>query len=435
MEYKAYNYHSFVKSPYYDLLPASEREVFNNLGHIFHFKINNYVLDFLIDWNNIPKDPIYQLTFPRKEMLSHEDYSSLKNLKKKFNLHPDKNYGKKLMEPIYQSIRSKVQPKLQTSDECFRSDAMPPASLCHNFPTLLGLFPSVMHKTCHAYCSYCFRWIAFEEVSVQRQNSYTDPKVPLSYLQSHAEITDVQFTGADPMVVNANKLREFIEPILDIESVKVVRIVTKSLAYWPFRFITDSDVDDVFELFRYIQSKGKHLSISAHFTHSRELENPAVVEAVQNIRSTGAVIRCQGPLIKGINDSVDALTDLWSRQIELGMIPYYLFIEAGHNPSHCFRLPIARSLELFQEAQKKASSLARTIRGPVFMNDEHRVLVAGITSIDNNKFFVLKSLQAPPNTLGEGDIKLVPYNEETTDLGDLAQLFEGEVTDDGLTIV
>ena len=47
---------------------------------VLPFRVNDYVLDELIDWSNIPSDPIFQLTFPQAEMLDHADYLRLQNL-------------------------------------------------------------------------------------------------------------------------------------------------------------------------------------------------------------------------------------------------------------------------------------------------------------------------------------------------------------------
>jgi len=179
-------------------------------------------------------------------------------------------------------------------------------------------------------------------------------------------------------------------------------------------------------LFEYIQSKGKHLNFCAHFTHPKELENEVVKEGIKRIQKTGVTIRCQGPLVKDINDSAEIWSKLWSKQISLGMIPYYMFIEADHNTENCFRIPLAKALQIFQEAQKCTTGLARTVRGPVFMNDLNRVLLDGTTVVENKKYFVLKSLQSPPGIDHEAKIKLIPYDESSTDAGNLFALFDQE---------
>jgi L-lysine 2,3-aminomutase len=262
----------------------------------------------------------------------------------------------------------------------------------------------------------------FGNSTIQDNSSYELPEEPLAYLKAHSEITDVLFTGADPLTTDGETLKRYIDPVLDVESVRIIRISSKALSWWPFRFTTDKDADQLLKLFEYIQTKGKHLNFCAHFTHPRELENDAVKQAIQRLRATGAIIRCQGPLIAGVNDTPEIWSDLWNKQIALGMVPYYMFMEAQHNIENCFQVPWAKALEIFQAAQKHATPLARTVRGPVFMNDIIRVLLDGTIITDNQKYFVLKNLQTPPNLSGEGDIKLIPFSEDIQDI-DLYKLF------------
>ncbi|KZS39007.1 hypothetical protein AWE51_10595 [Aquimarina aggregata] len=417
MKFISYNNNSFKKTEYYTRLPEKEREVFDILSSVFHFKVNTYVLEHLINWDAIPNDPIYKLIFPRKEMLPITDYKALQLLYQS-------GLEEKTLMPFIQKVKKKMYPEVKHCETSIpKVDGVRVRGMYSNFGTIVSLFPDPMAKTCHSYCSYCFRWIMFNNKEAQQNSSYKDPQEPVAFLKEHPEISDVLFTGADPLVLKAKTLREYIDPILEIDSVKVIRISSKSLAWWPFRFTTDQDADELLALFKYIQSRGKHLNLCAHFTHPVELENEAVKQAIQRIRATGTVIRCQGPLVEGINDTPEDWSTLWNKQITLGMVPYYMFIEADHNSESCFRIPLAKALQIFQEAQKKTTGLARTVRGPVFMNDLHRTLLDGVVTINNERFFVLKSLQAPPNTFGEGTIKLIPYSDTTKNAGNLIELF------------
>ncbi|WP_282089848.1 KamA family radical SAM protein [Aquimarina algiphila] len=418
MIFKSFNNKSFKHTDYYTRLPEEEREIFDVLSSVFHFKVNNYVLEHLIHWDNVPQDPIYKLVFPRKEMLSALDYEKLRQL---FKIGLDE----KTRNNFVQAVKKKMYPEVKHAETGFpKMDDKIITGAYRNFPTILNLFPDPMVKTCHAYCSYCFRWVAFDNIEAQKKTAYRDPNDPVAYLKANPEITDVLFTGADPLVLKAETLKKYIDPVLEIESVQVIRINSKALGWWPYRFTTDKDADALLELFEYIQSKGKHLNFSAHFTHSRELENEVVKEAIQRIKQTGTVIRCQGPLVKGINDTVEDLVLLWREQIAKGLVPYYLFVEADHNPESCFRIPLAKALHIFQEAQKRTTGLARTVRGPVFMNDLNRVLLDGVTEVNGEKYFVLKSLQSPPETDGEGKIKLIPFDDQIKDAGNLFELFK-----------
>ena len=147
------------------------------------------------------------------------------------------------------------------------------------------------------------------------------------YLLQHPQVTDVLFTGGDPMVMSAAALRKYIQPLLTepgIPHLRTVRIGTKSLAYWPMRFVSDTDSKDLLELFTEVCKAGKQLAVQAHFSHPRELQSPVVQEAIRLIRMTGAQIRCQAPLIRNVNNHPDIWAEMWTTQTRLGLIPYYM---------------------------------------------------------------------------------------------------------------
>ncbi len=66
----------------------------------------------------------------------------------------------------------------------------------------------------------------------------------MDYLGSHPDVHDVLITGGDPMIMSTERLRSHIEPLLAVDTVRTIRIGTKSVAYWPQRFVTDQDADD-----------------------------------------------------------------------------------------------------------------------------------------------------------------------------------------------
>jgi L-lysine 2,3-aminomutase len=143
----------------------------------------------------------------------------------------------------------------------------------------------------------------------------------------HPQVRDVLFTGGDPMVMSTENVRKYIDPLLydpATSHLNTIRIGTKSLAYWPYRFTHNKDAKELLNYFEQIVRSGKHLSIQAHFTHPRELGTAAVQEAMRLVRMTGAVIRTQAPLIRGINDSAELWSEMWNLQTKLGAIPYYM---------------------------------------------------------------------------------------------------------------
>jgi L-lysine 2,3-aminomutase len=198
------------------------------------------------------------------------------------------------------------------------------------------------------------------------------------------------------MTMSARKLATYIDPLLkpDFNHIQTIRIGTKSAAYWPFRFVTDGDADDVLRLFERVVAAGKHLAIMGHYNHWRELSTPVAQQAIRRIRSTGAEIRTQSPLIRRINDDPEVWVRLWNDQVRLGCIPYYMFIERDTGAKHYFAVSLARALDIYRQAYQRVSGLARTVRGPSMSAFPGKVAVDGITEMYGEKLFVLSFLQA-----------------------------------------
>jgi len=76
------------------------------------------------------------------------------------------------------------------------------------------------------------------------------------YLAQKKGVTDVLLTGGDPMVMSVKNLAAYIEPLLkpELEHIRNIRIGTKSVAYWPYKFVTDKDADDILRLFEKVNN-------------------------------------------------------------------------------------------------------------------------------------------------------------------------------------
>ena len=80
-KYKVYNLRNYREIPQVQkYLSEEEKHVIDVVGNVLPFKVNNYVTDNLIDWTNIPDDPIFQLTFPQFGMLTTEDFNKVDGL-------------------------------------------------------------------------------------------------------------------------------------------------------------------------------------------------------------------------------------------------------------------------------------------------------------------------------------------------------------------
>jgi KamA family protein len=356
---------------------------------VLPFRTNAYVVDELIDWDAAPDDPVYRLVFPQADMLPDADVQTISSL-----LAQDA--PSEQIRAVAHEVRMRLNPHPagQLALNIPDIDQEPLPGVQHKYPETVLIFPK-QGQTCHAYCTYCFRWAQFvDEPDLKMATSSVDRVI--EYLRRHPEVTSVLITGGDPMIMGAPVLRRYIEPLLDpaLAHIESVRIGSKSLAYWPQRFVTDPDADDTLRLFEEVQQAGRTLAFMAHFSHPRELQPALVTEAVRRIRETGAVIRTQAPLIRSINDDPLTWADMWREQARTGMIPYYMFVERDTGPQDYFAVPLARAHEVFRDAYASVSGLCRTVRGPSMSATPGKVGVDGVVEISGQKVFALHLIQA-----------------------------------------
>lgn len=131
-----------------------------------------------------------------------------------------------------------------------------------------------------------------------------------------------------------------------------------------------------------------------HYTHPMELSTDIAQEAVRRIRSTGAVIRMQAPLVRHVNDNPGAWVQLWRTGVRLGCVPYYMFVERNTGARGYFTVPLVRAWDIYRQACRRVSGLGRTVRGPSMSALPGKVHILGVSEIDGEKVFVLQYLQA-----------------------------------------
>ena len=392
-------------------LSADERLAVRAVAEVLPFRVNAYVVEELIDWDAAPDDPIYRLTFPQADMLPASDTARIADLL-------TAGASKAELTAAANEVRAKLNPHPagQLLLNIPRVGEEPINGLQHKYAETVLFFPK-QGQTCHAYCTYCFRWAQFiGEPDLKMANDDIDQLI--GYLHKHPEVTSVLLTGGDPMIMGEGVLNRYIEPLLEIDQLESIRIGTKALAYWPQRWVTDPDADDTLRLFERVVAAGKNLAFMAHFSHPHELMPDLVQTAVRRIRDTGAVIRTQAPLIRSINDDADTWATMWRTQVRQGMVPYYMFIERDTGPQDYFAVPLATAYEVFRDAYQQVSGLARTVRGPSMSATPGKVCVDGIVEIGGEQVFVLHMIQArDPKLVGKPFF--AKYDEKAAWLFDL----------------
>jgi KamA family protein len=377
-------------------LSERDRLAVRAVATVLPFRVNSYVLDELIDWDAAPDDPIYRLVFPQPDMLPAEDVDQIAGLLARGAAPAE-------IHAVAHKIRMRLNPHPagQLVLNAPSLDGRPLPGLQHKYAETVLFFPK-QGQTCHAYCSYCFRWAQFvDEPELKMATDHVDTLV--TYLHRHPEVTSVLITGGDPMIMSAGVLRRYIEPLLDpsLDHVESIRIGSKSLSYWPQRYVTDNDADDTLRLFEEVSAAGRTLALMAHYSHPRELAPDVAKTAISRIRGTGATIRTQAPLIRSVNDDAATWREMWKAQVRAGLMPYYMFVERDTGPQDYFAVPLARAHEIFRDAYASVSGLCRSVRGPSMSATPGKVCVDGVAEVAGEQVFVLRMLQArDPSLVG-----------------------------------
>jgi KamA family protein len=423
-KFESYNIHSFRKIPQLSRLSESQCMAIETVGNVLPFKVNNYVIDQLIDWDNFEDDPMFILSFPQEEMLKPDHYELVSDMLR--NKAPQEQFRYEV-----NNIRMTLNPHPagQMEHNVPQLNDMRVAGVQHKYDETLLFFPS-QSQTCHSYCTFCFRWPQFiGDKELKFASNEVDTLI--AYLRTKPLITDVLFTGGDPLIMKTDILEYYIDALLNanLPQLTTIRIGTKALSYWPYRFTTDKDADALLRLFEKVRKAGKNLALMAHFNHPVELKTKELKLAIDRILTTGTQIRTQSPILNHINNDSRAWAEMWSEQVKLGCIPYYMFMARDTGAKEYFAVPIASALNTFTDAYQSVSGLSRTVRGPVMSCDPGKIHVVGTLELNGERFFVLTFLQERMKTM-KGETFLARYSEEATWVNELQLGFSAEYFDE-----
>lgn len=172
-------------------LDEAQRLKVRAVATVLPFRTNAYVVDELIDWSAAPDDPIYRLVFPQADMLPAPDVDRLADLLKAEAPNAE-------IQAEANRVRMKLNPHPagQLSLNVPRIDMEPVPGMQHKYPETVLFFPK-QGQTCHAYCTYCFRWAQFVG-DADLKFASDDVGQLLAYLRAHPEVTSVLLTGGDP---------------------------------------------------------------------------------------------------------------------------------------------------------------------------------------------------------------------------------------------
>lgn len=204
----------------------------------------------------------------------------------------------------------------------------------------------VTHGACAVHCRYCFR----REFPYAEKGSRVESWDPaIRYLRENPSIEEVLLSGGDPLTLSDDVLSDLIGRIESIEHVRRLRIHTRLPIAIPQR-VTDKLVDR-------LARSSLAVWIVIHTNHAQEIDDD-VAESIQRIRRGGITVLNQSVLLAGVNDSVDALSQLSQKLINIGVQPYYLHqLDRVRGAAH-FWVDIERGREIIEQMRHRLPGYA-----------------------------------------------------------------------------
>lgn len=262
---------------------------------------------------------------------------------------------KRLIEAAPQADKKALRIQVEFSDkECHSGAAEtddPLGSSRHTiFPFLIHQYENrvllLLTGRCLSYCRFCFRKNLMSKP--QGYISKSDIACACQYIREHPSVREVLVSGGDPLSGSFNELRYALTELRAISPQLIIRLATRAPVFAPERF-----TPQVIELLRSLRP----LWIIPHINHPAELVGESS-ECLTACIDAGISIQSQTVLLRGVNDSLHTLTELFNRLVCLGIKPGYLFQTDKAYGTAQFRVPFYEALELYNGLRMKLSGLS-----------------------------------------------------------------------------
>lgn len=280
-------------------------------------KITHHVLN-LIDWNNPSTDPIRKQFLPlRSEYLPSHPQSRIDSLSEK---------------------------KHEVS-----------SGLIHRYPNKL-LFLST--NCCPTYCAFCTRsYTVSNDTEVLKKSQFeqafkTRVNNLVNYLKFNPNISDVVISGGDIASANTSMIDIILSAIVNISTLKTVRLATRTLLFNPDIFLPDTPLFELItKYYNQFSKKCIELSIQCHFNHSNEISTTSQ-KATNSLFNSGVKIRNQTVLLDGVNSNAQAQKDLIHKLIFSNIEPYYVY-----------QMDMVTNAEHFRTSLKTCIDISKSLTG------------------------------------------------------------------------
>ncbi len=213
----------------------------------------------------------------------------------------------------------------------------PVAGLIHKYPNRVLLIAS---QVCAIHCQYCFR----QNFNYAEHDAISNWNEVQNYMTNDIKINEVILSGGDPLSLSDDKLATLIDNIESIKHIKTLRIHTRSAVVTPSRIT--SQLADMFKNSRL------NIVMVLHINHPQELSFQFAQKMTQ---LSGVTLLNQSVLLKGVNDSIEVLSELCLSLFDLGILPYYLHMLDKVQGAQDFLVKDEYAIQLHQQLKNNLS--------------------------------------------------------------------------------
>ncbi len=237
-----------------------------------------------------------------------------------------------------------------TRDSLHEHDMWVAEGLTHRYPTKVL---AELLSTCPQYCGHCTRMdlVGNSTATVEKLKLTLKPvdryEAHIAYLKAQPGVRDVVVSGGDVANVPWRSLESYLMRLLEIETIRDIRLATKALAALPQHWLAPDVVEGLERVGRTAARRGVNLAIHTHVNHAQSV-TPLVARAAKTALDVGVRdVRNQGVLMRGVNATTPELLDLcFALQGEAGILPYYFYMcDMIPNAEH-WRVSVAQAQTL-----------------------------------------------------------------------------------------
>ncbi len=401
-----------------ELSHVKEREFYID---VYRFMATQHTLN-SINWNDYENDPIYQLIMPQPGMTEPQATKAYVNAETDKQRREIRDGYMEKTNP-HDGKQQLNKPWLECDGEI---DFLEGSQ--HKYPQCMLIFDKTT-QNCFSFCTYCFRHAQVrgdEDMFIQR-----DVRQIHNYLKLHPEVTDLLITGGDAGYLPADRLKEYVLPIIEdpeLSHIRTVRIGSRALTFHP-EMILAAEYDKVLEVFDLLYNNGIQLAWMAHFSTPREILTPSTLAAIRRLKAHGVMIRSQSPIMNHISlfkdeqgkvdveKSARNWIDLANILAMVGVGFHSMYCARPTGEHHYFSATLAEIEQVFSRIYRSLASINRPSRHISMTISAGKLAILGTSYIDGNKCFALQFVEA--RNMKWMDHVFFALHDESTDKIDL----------------